>query len=416
MQRAEEQATHYEHIILGGGLAGSTLALAMARRGVKPALIHANQQQSPETASASLVPLALYNPAAAMKARMGWQAVKCDKALKALIAELDEFCGGTESFVKQNGVLRPCLDKQMQKNFQKSLEQNDWPEGWVSWKTPEELKSAFPGVVHQYGGLWVPAAKTFNMPVMLESLHRMLEEKYGIEIIEAEVQELKALTQDDRKQAGWQLKAVKPSPENHISHGEYGEKKDAGTETITLNYTARSVVAATGSRLPVLLKDFLPGLFKVHRVKGQTLRVPRPVPDAFGPSVASKGYIALFGEQAVVGSTYEHHFEESEALATTEEARDRLQAKVERTFTGSEAHSQHDKNTSQWAGIRLTTPDRLPLLGALPKYEGLFISAGFGSKGLMYSSYCAELMAEYMISGRRLPFDVDIRRQLPPDT
>lgn len=413
MHQAEDKAVHHEHIILGGGLAGSTLALAMARRGVKPALIHAHQYQSPATASASLVPLALYNPAAAMKARLGWQAVKCDEALNDLISELGDFCGGTESFVKQNGVLRPCLDKQMHENFRKSLEQNDWPEGWVSWKTPEELKSEFPGVVHHFGGLWVPVGKTFKMPVLLESLHQMLREKYGINIIEAEVQEL---THDDTKQARWRLKAVKPSPENkNRPNRESGRHGDAGTEAITLDYTAHSVVAACGSRLPVLLKDFLPGLFKVHRVKGQTLRIPPPVPEAFGPSVASKGYFALFGEEAVVGSTYEHHFEEAEALATTEEARNRLEAKVERTFTGREADRSEGQDKPQWAGIRLTTPDRLPLLGGLPDKEGLYISAGFGSKGLMYSSYCAELMADYMIKGQHLPFDIDIRRQLPPD-
>lgn len=416
MHQAEEKAAYHEHIILGGGLAGSTLALAMARQGRKPALIHANHHQAAATASASRVPLALYNPAAAMKARMGWEAVKCDEALNALIAELGEFCGGTESFVKQTGVLRPCLDKQMQENFQKSLLQNDWPEGWVSWKTPEEIKTEFPGVVHNFGGLWVSVGKTFRMPVLLESLHAMLREKYGIKIIEAEVSELQALPQDDKNQALWRLRAQMPSPEkNDAGVREYGMDADAGTAGITLEYMARSVVVASGSALPSLLKAYLPESLKVHRVKGQTLRVPRPVPDAFGPSVASKGYIALFGEQAVVGSTYEHHFEESEALATTEEARNRLLVKVERTFKINEKSIVTAPNEEQWAGIRLTTPDRLPFMGPVPGKQGLYITAGFGSKGLMYSSYCAGLMAAYLLKGQHLPFDVDLRRQLPPE-
>lgn len=411
----DHQEAFFEHLIIGGGLAGSCLALALARAGAKPALIHAKDGGGPDTSASSCVPLALYNPAAAMKARMGWEAIKCHEALDQLIDELGGFCGGTERFVRQNGVLRPCLDKQMQENFQKSLLQNDWPEGWVSWKTPEEIRTEFPGVVHNFGGLWVPVGKTFRMPVLLESLHAMLREKYGIKIIEAEVSELRPVFQEGRTQPRWCVQARKPSPEkNDAGVPESGMDVDAGTAGITLEYRARSVVVASGSALPSLLKAYLPESLKVHRVKGQTLQVPRPVPADFRPSVASKGYIALFGEQAVVGSTYEHHFEEAEALQTTEDARGRLLAKVKRTFTAKEAQHSHLRSGALWAGLRLTTPDRLPLLGALPQHQGLYLAAGFGSKGLMYSSYCTHLLAAHLLSGQELPFEVALKRQLPP--
>lgn len=417
MQENHHRETFSEYLILGGGLAGSTLALAMARQGVKPALLHAHHRQTPDTAAASLVPLALYNPAAAMKARMGWEAIKCDEALNLLIEELGNFCGGTEHFVKQTGVLRPCLDAQMQKNFQKSLQQHDWPDGWVSWKTPEELKSEFPGVKHTFGGLWVPVGKTFNMPVLLKCLHAMLREKYGVDIIEAEVQELHPISSAGRNRAQWQLRAQMSSPEKRPSvQAETGTEQHSGPDAITRHFTARSVVAACGSRLPFLLKDFLPEAFKAHCVKGQTLGLSRPVPETFRPSVASKGYFAFFDDRAVVGSTYEHHFEKHDALKTTDDARQRLLAKIERTFKAGKAGPETLQAYEQWAGIRLTTPDRLPVMGALPDTAGLYISAGFGSKGLTYSSRCADLLAGQLLLGHSLPFEVDLKRQLPPES
>ncbi|MFW6348716.1 MAG: NAD(P)/FAD-dependent oxidoreductase, partial [Cyclonatronaceae bacterium] len=341
MQQHDQTKQVYKHLILGGGLAGSCLALALARSGESPALLHA-----PHRVAASRVPLALYNPAAAMKARLGWEAVKCHETLNALIEELGRFCGGTETFVKETGVLRPCLDENMRKNFKQSLEKHAWPPGWVSWKTPEALKQEFPGVFHTFGGLWVPVGKTFNMPVLMDRLHAMLREKYGVEIIKAEISRLQAAAGTGNNGARWRLQAQKPSPEKQAlrNGGKPGEA--AGMQ----EYRAHAVIAACGSGLPQLLKAYLPDRLKTHRVKGQTLRVSRPVPQEFKPSVASKGYVAFFDEQAVVGSTYEHHFREEEALQPTEEARNRLEAKVERSFTENRAGKTGRPPQAQWAG------------------------------------------------------------------
>jgi len=74
-----------------------------------------------------------------------------------------------------------------------------------------------------------------------------------------------------------------------------------------------------------------------------------------------------------------------------------------------------------YAGVRATTPDRLPLVGAAPDisayrqvyvdlhhgrasshysdgpvFSGLYLFGGFGSRGIVSTPYCAELLADYL--------------------
>lgn len=90
------------------------------------------------------------------------------------------------------------------------------------------------------------------------------------------------------------------------------------------------------------------------------------------------------------------------------------------------------------AAIRMTTPDRYPVVGALPdtdvfrqayadlrhgrahqafppaQYQpGVFILAGFGSRGLATSGWCAELLAALM-SGEPLPGQATLYQNLHP--
>ena len=80
--------------------------------------------------------------------------------------------------------------------------------------------------------------------------------------------------------------------------------------------------------------------------------------------------------------------------------------------------SAHTKIIDNWAGVRSTTPDRLPIVGALPHadfyrtryadihhgraasgypdaeyHPGLYVNGGYGSRGLCVSALCAELLA-----------------------
>jgi tRNA 5-methylaminomethyl-2-thiouridine biosynthesis bifunctional protein len=60
------------------------------------------------------------------------------------------------------------------------------------------------------------------------------------------------------------------------------------------------------------------------------------------------------------------------------------------------------------------SPDRLPMVGPLAAGEGLWINNGYGARGLVFTSICAELLAS-QIDDDPLPLEADLVRSLAPD-
>ena len=64
-------------------------------------------------------------------------------------------------------------------------------------------------------------------------------------------------------------------------------------------------------------------------------------------------------------------------------------------------------------GVRATTPDRLPLAGAVPGTEGLFILGGLGSRGFCAAPLLAEHIAA-LATGRPSPLTVEASDRVDP--
>jgi D-amino-acid dehydrogenase len=62
-----------------------------------------------------------------------------------------------------------------------------------------------------------------------------------------------------------------------------------------------------------------------------------------------------------------------------------------------------------WAGLRPATPDGLPLIGALPGLDGVYLATGHGMLGVTLAPATAALLAPLVLEGRRAdalaPFD-----------
>lgn len=64
-------------------------------------------------------------------------------------------------------------------------------------------------------------------------------------------------------------------------------------------------------------------------------------------------------------------------------------------------------------GFRPMSPDRLPIVGPLSASDGLWVINGFGARGLVWASLCAELLAS-QIAGDPLPFEIDLVAAVAP--
>ena len=62
------------------------------------------------------------------------------------------------------------------------------------------------------------------------------------------------------------------------------------------------------------------------------------------------------------------------------------------------------------AGIRGTSSDRRPYIGAHGKFTNFLAIAGLGTKGASLAPYCARILADYLAEGSEIPGEVDILR------
>jgi D-amino-acid dehydrogenase len=62
-----------------------------------------------------------------------------------------------------------------------------------------------------------------------------------------------------------------------------------------------------------------------------------------------------------------------------------------------------DGPVEAWAGLRPATPDGLPLIGALPGLDGVFLATGHGMLGVTLAPATADLLAPLVLEGRVAP-------------
>ena len=62
-----------------------------------------------------------------------------------------------------------------------------------------------------------------------------------------------------------------------------------------------------------------------------------------------------------------------------------------------------DGSVQAWAGLRPATPDGLPLIGALPGLDDIFLATGHGMLGVTLAPATADLLAPLVLEGRAAP-------------
>ena len=92
-----------------------------------------------------------------------------------------------------------------------------------------------------------------------------------------------------------------------------------------------------------------------------------------------------------MGATY--HQEQALEPQTMEALREILLGKI-----GHWVQSAHEAEwLESWRGVRaVVTPEKQPLVGAIPSQPGLFTLGGFASRGLQWAPYAAHRLAAHL--------------------
>ncbi|MFU8811388.1 MAG: NAD(P)/FAD-dependent oxidoreductase, partial [Balneolaceae bacterium] len=289
-----------------------------------------------------------------------------DSAL-SWIREVEQASGSR--LAEKNGVVRPALTAEIGKDFKKAPEKYDWPNpNWVEWLDRDAFSERFPFITKQEGGLMIHEAYTVRTPLLVSETVKQLSEKESFYTVFEEDYEIETT-----------------SGAHHIRLGDGRE------------FTADHLIYATGSALADSeLWSWLP----LSQTKGQTITLHLDGPVGFAPSLSAVGYIANHPaepNQLTVGSTYEHHFDHPHPdskghetlLKKTNEVLPHIIPRIE--------------SITSWAGVRLFTPDYLPVAGRHPDIENIYVIGGFGSKGMIYSSLLAGYVSDLILHQQPVP-------------
>ena len=191
---------------------------------------------------------------------------------------------------------------------------------------------------------------------------------------------------------------------------------------------ANIVILANATEAPRLAAPFSQAL-PIRPARGQTTVMPSPPGPAPQTVVCRHGYWtpAIDGRSTCGASFIVDDInlglraeEQAENLAM-------LRNMIDAPHRGwPDADAEH---LGGKVGLRPVVPDRLPLVGQLPAREtsviasrsraartrvpGLYVNSGFGARGILFATLCAELLAS-QISGEPLPLPKDLVRAIDP--
>ncbi|HCD51443.1 MAG TPA: hypothetical protein DEQ34_03280 [Balneolaceae bacterium] len=358
----------YDFGILGAGIAGMSLAKELKASGAKVFLADTKKVGS----GGSGAPMGLVNPATGRYATYTWRADEGYEAVKNNLEVVHQYTG--KNFYKINGVLRPAMDARIASRMKENVEHPNWPDGWIEWKTEQEVQTLHPGITCVEGGVWLPQAITVDMGGFIDAFSHY-NTSLGIDVfthIRSEVQE---------------------TGSDYLITLEDGEQ-----------IAAKNLIYTSGYYL--LLTDFWNTLPLVP-VKGQLaiMRYLKAENLPFSHSISALGYTTtLGGNEFVVGSTYEHSFEHEDP---DPKGLDYLMSRFGKVLPDIKTHSEV---IGRWSGMRASTPNRKPIMGKHPGKENLYVFAGLGSKGLLYGGMLAKDLTDHMLDNTPLHPDIDIQR------
>ncbi|MCU0429504.1 MAG: FAD-binding oxidoreductase [Cytophagaceae bacterium] len=342
-----------DFIIIGGGLAGTCLALQLDKAGKRVMLVH------DDGPCASLAAAGLFNPITGKKMVKTWMA---DRIFPYLI----EFYQYYEKkwntrFLHFLPIYKPFDSFEEQNEFMGQMAQEAY-RGFLDDSTDHERYKPF----------------VYNDRLGFQTLHSGFLQ-----------------VADFLKYARIYLDSKEARIQEHILDEDLVLEED---KVLCKGIEAKALISCQGMGAKGLaLLNKLP----LNASKGEVLRVA--VPNFANDVIFNKNVFMVPAGQGEykVGSTYNWKFENADPSDKgKQELSQRLQQMIRLPF----------EITDHWAGIRPASTDRRPILGKHPRHSAVYIFNGLGAKGVSLAPYFSEQMKELLLNGKVLDDSVNITR------
>jgi len=332
-----------EVIVVGGGVIGLAVSVALAERGVEVTLVSEHRPGEASPAAAGML-------APSVERAPG-------PAHKFSIAARDRYPAYIEFLAERTGIKVPLnrlgiLQVAFSQKGIKGLRKSALPT--TRWLDAKELQHFEPALPHALGAMFNAQDGAVDNVVLLEALKKLCAGEKWIERLDGGV------------------RSVKPA---------------AASCTITLDsgtqLTAASVVIAAGAWAAKisgarLAKHVKPARGQLVSYSSTPLRHV-----AYGPS----GYIVPRGSITIAGSTMENVGFDT---TTTASGVKKVRAAAEEICPVLASST----TTEAWAGLRPVTPDLLPMIGPDPKHPSLIYACGHSRNGVLMAPLTGDLIAD----------------------
>lgn len=343
-----------DFIIVGRGLAASVIAHTFHENNISFRII-GNQNLS----NCSKAAAGIWNPVVFKRMTKSWLADE-------IIAHLNKFYTNVEQRVDkklttQRAILKPFVEEQEKKLWKKkaSMELKDFLDETIYEPGSVELENC--KVAGQYG--LVKQSGNLNVPEFLKVTDDFFKENLIDEVFDHTQLQL-----------------------------------NTGT-VVYKNSIANNIIFCEG----YLVKnnpffDWIP----LKPAKGETLEISAPDLKLGDQILNKNGFLMRLADgRYKVGATYEW-------ADLTEGSTKKGLAELEQKL--AQMINCNYQVTAHQAGVRPSSIDRRPIIGAHPEYKNLFIFNGLGTKGVMLAPYFAKKFVNFYLQKEALPNDIVVDR------
>jgi D-amino-acid dehydrogenase len=359
-------------IIVGAGILGASTAYHLVKAGAEVTLVDRQDAGQATDAAAGIV-----CPWLSQRRNKAWyQLVKAGARYYPALMEMLESDGETETGYKRVGALSLHTDlEKLEKMAERARvrREDGAPEiGEITILSPEETKKLFPPLAEEFGSVFVSGGARVNGRALRQAL------------VNAAVKNGAQVLQGDAKLV-------------------FKNNTVSGIELDGRTFVADGVIVTGGAWSKELLEP-LGVSFRVTPQKAQILHLEMVGYSDTGewPVVMPPNdqYILSFENgRVVVGATHEDEagFDYRVTAGGVGEVLGKALAVAPGLVDSTILETR--------VGFRPFTPGFLPIIGALPGYEGVYVANGLGASGLTSGPYLGAELAK-LVLGKEMELDV----------